>query len=108
VAVKNAKSLERNHTRDPQDSGKQTGQLYKGLTSDSNSQKESVDSGKTPGLIFGASNVNEELCFESYGKRVFGDPLSEDLGPDSIFWICSQTKMLTAVGFIAFHLNYLV
>ena len=31
-----------------------------------------------------------------------GDASSGEVNPDSVFWICSQTKMITAVSLVHF------
>lgn len=60
-------------------------------------QSEAVDNNKTSGLVFGAASVDEELFFAHAGPRVFGDSSSGPLTDDSLFWICSQTKLIVSV-----------
>lgn len=60
-------------------------------------QSSAVESQRTPGLVFGATSAKEELYFTHVGPRVFGDPSGGHLTDDSIFWICSQTKLITSV-----------
>ena len=52
---------------------------------------------KVPHFVFGATNLDDELYFRGSGKCVFDDRASGELTPDSIFWICSQTKFIAAV-----------
>ena len=63
-------------------------------------QTEAVDTKKTPGLVFGATSADSVLCVTSAGTRIFGDPLSGAVAPDSVFWICSQSKMIASVRII--------
>jgi hypothetical protein len=60
-------------------------------------QSEAVESKRTPGLVFGATSVKEEIYFTHAGPRVFGDPAGGSMADDSIFWICSQAKIITTV-----------
>ena len=48
--------------------------------------------------MYGVSNLDEEIYFHGGGSNVVGDPSSGEVGPDSILWICSQTKLITAVS----------
>ncbi|RDB17129.1 Acyltransferase mlcH [Hypsizygus marmoreus] len=57
-----------------------------------------VESGRTPGLVFGASSAEKELLFAHAGPRVFGDSSSGPLSSESVFWICSQTKMIVSIA----------
>ena len=67
-------------------------------------QKEAVESVNIPGFNIGVSNVDEEIYFNGGGPHAVGDPTSPDVNPDSIFWICSQTKLITAVRYVFLHL----
>ena len=48
--------------------------------------------------MYGVANLDEEIYFHGGGPNVVGDPSSGEVGPDSIMWICSQTKLITAVS----------
>ena len=48
--------------------------------------------------MYGVSNLDEEIYFHGGGPNVVGDPSSGEVGPDSIMWICSQTKLIAAVS----------
>ena len=50
--------------------------------------------------MLGVTTVDEEVYFKGGGKRVFGDLSSGNVDPDSIFWVCSQTKMITRVDLL--------
>ena len=49
-----------------------------------------------PGFVYGVTNLDEEIYFNGGGPNVVGDPLSGEVGPESIMWICSQTKLITS------------
>ena len=48
--------------------------------------------------MYGVSNLDGEIYFNGGGPNVFGDPSSGEVGPDSIMWICSQTKLIASVS----------
>lgn len=58
---------------------------------------DAVKKNRTPSLVFGASNAERELCFFTAENRS-SDNVSSMLTPDSIFWICSQTKMIASIA----------
>jgi hypothetical protein len=45
--------------------------------------------------VAGATTADGEIYFNASGKKIVGDETSGDASPDSVFWVCSQTKMLT-------------
>ena len=51
-----------------------------------------------PGFIFGVTTAQEEIYFQEGGYKVLNDPSSGKITPESVFWICSQTKLLTHVS----------
>ncbi|KAF8649414.1 hypothetical protein AX16_005855 [Volvariella volvacea WC 439] len=53
---------------------------------------------RTPSLWFGATNTEEDLFIATEGTRVLGDPSSGELDDDSIFWVCSQTKLMVTIA----------
>lgn len=50
-----------------------------------------------PGFVLGVSNMDEEIYFGGGGPKSIGSRQTETVNPDSVFWICSQTKMIVAV-----------
>ena len=60
-------------------------------------QKETIAAKKIPGFVLGVSNIEREIYFRGGGTNVIGDLSSGEVNPDSVFWICSQTKMIAAV-----------
>jgi len=60
-------------------------------------QKASGETANVPGFVFGITNLEGEIYFEGAGNNVVNDPTSGPLTPDSVFWICSQTKLIVAV-----------
>jgi Beta-lactamase len=48
--------------------------------------------------VYGVSNLDEEIYFHGGGPNVVGDPSSGEVSPDSIMWLCSQTKLITSVS----------
>jgi len=49
---------------------------------------------RIPGFVFGASAIDEEIYFKGGGCKVVNDPSSGQVDPDSVFWVCSQTKFI--------------
>ncbi|KAF9485646.1 beta-lactamase/transpeptidase-like protein [Pholiota conissans] len=60
--------------------------------------RETVESGAVPGFVLGVSNIEGEIYFQGGGTHVVGDLSSGEINPESVFWICSQTKMITALA----------
>ncbi|EAU82774.1 beta-lactamase [Coprinopsis cinerea okayama7 len=55
--------------------------------------------GRLPGFVLAVSNVDEQIYANAAGNRVYGDPSSPAVTPeDSVFWICSMTKLLAALA----------
>jgi CubicO group peptidase (beta-lactamase class C family) len=53
-----------------------------------------VQEQKIPGFVFGATSVDEEIYFKGGGYNVVNNPASGEVNEDSVFWICSQSKMI--------------
>ena len=62
------------------------------------SKDKAAKTGKLPSFIYGVTNVEEEIYFKASGNLDFHDKSSPPLTPDSILWICSMTKLATAVS----------
>jgi len=55
-----------------------------------------IEEKKLPCVIAGVSTVDdEEIYFNYAGYNSMDDPSSGEINKDSIFWICSQTKLVT-------------
>ena len=52
--------------------------------------------------MFGVANLDGEIYFNGGGPNIVGDPSSGEVGPDSIMWICSQTKLIASVNSSSF------
>ncbi|KAJ7043996.1 beta-lactamase/transpeptidase-like protein [Mycena alexandri] len=57
-----------------------------------------VESKTVPALFCGVTDQNGELFVHQAGRRVLGDPSSDLLDENAVFWICSQTKLITTIA----------
>ena len=57
-----------------------------------------------PGFVYGVSNLDNEIYFNGGGPKVVGNPSRGEVGPDSIMWICSQTKLIASVSSSPHHI----
>ncbi|KAJ7175739.1 beta-lactamase/transpeptidase-like protein [Mycena filopes] len=57
-----------------------------------------VESKTLPALFCGVTDENGELFMHTAGRKVLGDPSSPPLDEDAVFWICSQTKLITTIA----------
>ncbi|KAF8208802.1 beta-lactamase/transpeptidase-like protein [Mycena galopus ATCC 62051] len=57
-----------------------------------------TESNTLPALFCGVTDRNGEIFMHQTGRKVLGDSSSELLDPDAIFWICSQTKLITSIA----------
>ncbi|KDR77244.1 hypothetical protein GALMADRAFT_246540 [Galerina marginata CBS 339.88] len=55
---------------------------------------QTLEAKKVPGFTLGISNIDEEIYFDGGGSNIVDDPTSGEINPDSVFWICSQTKLI--------------
>jgi CubicO group peptidase (beta-lactamase class C family) len=60
-------------------------------------QDETAKGGRLPGFVLAVSNIDEEIYVKGGGRHNHDDPSSREADPDSVFWICSMTKLITAV-----------
>ena len=61
-------------------------------------QARIIEQKKIPCAVGGVSTVDdEEIYFNCAGFKSVDDPSSGEINKDSIFWICSQTKLITNV-----------
>jgi CubicO group peptidase (beta-lactamase class C family) len=54
---------------------------------------------KIPGFALGATTAEGEIYFGTGGYRTLDDPTSGKVDPDTVFWICSMTKLIAHVLF---------
>ncbi|KAH6909517.1 beta-lactamase [Coprinopsis sp. MPI-PUGE-AT-0042] len=59
---------------------------------------ETARGGRLPGFVLAVSNVDEELYVKGSGRHNDDEPNSREAGPDSVFWVCSLTKLITAIA----------
>ncbi|KAJ6557378.1 beta-lactamase/transpeptidase-like protein [Mycena vulgaris] len=59
---------------------------------------EAVESKSTPALFFGVTNVDGEIYMRQAGTKLVDDPSSESINEDTVFWMCSQTKLITTIA----------
>lgn len=52
-----------------------------------------------PAIIGGVTTVDDEIYFNAAGKKLVNDSSSSgSVDPDSVFMVCSMTKLLTHVS----------
>ncbi|KAF7365334.1 hypothetical protein MVEN_00405400 [Mycena venus] len=61
-----------------------------------------VESNTLPALFCGVTDRNGEIFMHQAGRKVLRDQSSAPLDEDTIFWICSQTKLLTSIAAMQF------
>ncbi|KAF7374586.1 hypothetical protein MSAN_00343200 [Mycena sanguinolenta] len=52
----------------------------------------------TPALFFGVTNAEGPLYLRTVGTKLVDDPASEPIDEDTVFWLCSQTKLITTIA----------
>ncbi|KAF9556310.1 beta-lactamase/transpeptidase-like protein, partial [Agrocybe pediades] len=60
--------------------------------------KEIIESKTVPGFNLGIANVDGEIYFNGGGPQNIADPDGPTVDADSVFWICSQTKLITSLA----------
>jgi methyl acetate hydrolase len=58
--------------------------------------RQKSSDGEIPGVVAMAANGNEVIYQAAYGKRDLSKP--DAMTPDTVFWIASMTKAITAAG----------
>ncbi|KAF9045334.1 beta-lactamase/transpeptidase-like protein [Panaeolus papilionaceus] len=56
--------------------------------------RQTAERNVIPGFVYAASSVDGEIYLTSGGTKLVDDPTSAPVDPDTVFWICSMTKML--------------
>ncbi|KAJ6507849.1 beta-lactamase/transpeptidase-like protein [Mycena vitilis] len=59
---------------------------------------DAVSSKSTPALFFGVTTADGPLYTRTAGTKVVDDPTSDAIDEDTVFWLCSQTKLITAIA----------
>lgn len=65
-------------------------------------QRQTAERNTIPAFVYGVSSLEGEIYFTAGGNRVVNDSSSGPIDPDTVFWICSMTKMLGHVSAKAF------
>ncbi|KAJ3504818.1 hypothetical protein NLJ89_g7737 [Agrocybe chaxingu] len=61
---------------------------------------KAIDDGRVPGAGLVVGTVDREIYSGAAGLRSFQDPSAGKVDADSIFWICSQTKLITTTAIL--------
>ncbi|KAJ7500942.1 beta-lactamase/transpeptidase-like protein [Mycena galericulata] len=59
---------------------------------------EAVESKSTPALFFGITTADEEIYTRQTGTKFFDDSSSGSIDEDTVFWLCSQTKLIVTIA----------
>ncbi|KAK7016351.1 beta-lactamase/transpeptidase-like protein [Favolaschia claudopus] len=59
---------------------------------------EIVASKSTPAALFGVTNAEGPIYLHAEGTKLIDDPSSDAIDEDTVFWLCSQTKMITTIA----------
>ncbi|KAF7299186.1 hypothetical protein MIND_00867300 [Mycena indigotica] len=60
--------------------------------------RDAVTAQKTPALSLGFVTANSPIYMRHYGTKLFDDPSSEAITEDTVYWMCSQTKLITSLA----------
>ncbi|KAF7375628.1 hypothetical protein MSAN_00451900 [Mycena sanguinolenta] len=52
----------------------------------------------TGALFFGVTTAEKAIYMRAEGKKLVDDPSSDPIDEDTLFWLCSQTKMITTIA----------
>jgi CubicO group peptidase (beta-lactamase class C family) len=61
------------------------------------SKAKLAEANKIPGFALGATTAEGEIYFGTGGYKTLDDPASGKVDPDTVFWICSMTKLVAHV-----------
>ncbi|KAJ7028686.1 beta-lactamase/transpeptidase-like protein [Mycena alexandri] len=59
---------------------------------------DGVASKSTPAVFFGVTSADGLIYTHTEGKKLVDDPTSAAIDEDTVFWICSQTKLITTIA----------
>ncbi|KAJ7511439.1 beta-lactamase/transpeptidase-like protein [Mycena galericulata] len=59
---------------------------------------EAVETKSTPALFFGIATVDGEIYTRTAGTKLIDDSSSGSIDEDTVFWLCSQTKLITTIA----------
>ncbi|KAJ7018818.1 beta-lactamase/transpeptidase-like protein [Mycena alexandri] len=59
---------------------------------------DAVASKSLPALFFGITTADGPIYMHQEGTKLVDDPASEAIDEDTVFWLCSQTKMITSIA----------
>ncbi|KAJ6562020.1 beta-lactamase/transpeptidase-like protein [Mycena capillaripes] len=57
-----------------------------------------VASKSTPALFFGVTTADGPIYTRTAGTKFVDDPASEPINEDTLFWLCSQMKLITTIA----------
>ncbi|KAJ7733322.1 beta-lactamase [Mycena metata] len=59
---------------------------------------DAVASKITPALFLAVTTADGPIYMHQTGTKVIGDPTSGTIDEDTVFWLCSQTKLITSIA----------
>ncbi|KAJ6492577.1 beta-lactamase [Mycena vitilis] len=59
---------------------------------------EAISSKKSGGVFFGVTTADEAVYIRTAGTKLIDDPASGAVDEDTVFWLCSQTKLITSIA----------
>ncbi|TFK22957.1 beta-lactamase [Coprinopsis marcescibilis] len=60
--------------------------------------EQTAKSGRLPGFTLAVSNLDEQIYVNAAGNKTYGDSSSPQVTPETVFWICSMTKLLASLA----------
>ncbi|PPQ74395.1 hypothetical protein CVT26_000946 [Gymnopilus dilepis] len=61
---------------------------------------KAVAEGKVPGASYAVTGLDKELYYGEAGLKSFEDPSAGKIHDKSLFWICSQTKLVSTIAIL--------
>jgi len=59
---------------------------------------QTIADGALPGVVLAVASLDGTLYSSGGGRAVHGDPASPAVTPETLFWLCSMTKLPTAIA----------